>query len=122
MSASTRHAPCAAFAFELDSAVVETNIARVLARIAGRRLTAGEAQRAADAALPSGRSWEWNQCLMDLGAVLCRPASPSCDSCPLLDGCAWHGRERVDPAVGSAGVSARQARFTAATVKPAASC
>ena len=99
-----------AFAFELDSAVVETNIARVLARFAGRRLSAGEAQRDADAALPTGRSWEWNQCLMDLGAALCRPASPSCDSCPLAGGCAWRG-EGVDPAVGSAGVSSRQARF-----------
>ena len=99
-----------AFAFELDSAVVETNIARVLARVAGHRLTAGEAQRAADAALPTGRSWEWNQCLMDLGAALCRPVSPSCDSCPLSDGCAWRGNG-TDPAVGSAGVSSRQARF-----------
>lgn len=98
------------FAFELDSAVVETNIARVLARVTGQRLTAGEAQRAADDALPGGRSWEWNQCLMDLGAVLCRPASPHCDCCPLADGCAWHG-DGVDPAVGSAGVSIRQARF-----------
>ena len=99
-----------AFAFELDSAVVETNIARVLARLAGHRLTAKQAQAAADAALPSGESWAWNQCLMDLGAVLCRPTSPQCESCPLRNECAWRGRGD-DPAVGSAGVSTRQARF-----------
>jgi A/G-specific adenine glycosylase len=99
-----------AFAFDADSAVVETNIARVLARVAGRRLTAGEAQAVADAALPRGRSWEWNQCLMDLGAVLCRPSSPHCECCPLAAGCAWHGIG-VDPAPGSAGVSVRQAPF-----------
>jgi A/G-specific adenine glycosylase len=99
-----------AFAFEADAAVVDTNIARVLARVAGHRLTAKQAQAAADAALPSGESWAWNQCLMDVGAALCRPASPKCDQCPLGTSCAWRGRGD-DPAVGSAGVSTRQARF-----------
>ena len=45
----------AAFAFELDHGVVDTNTARVLARWAGRSLTAEEAQAAADAAVPAGR-------------------------------------------------------------------
>ena len=99
-----------AFAFELDAAVVDTNIARVYARVNGRRLTAREVQAAADASLPRGDSWAWNQCVMDLGATLCRPASPGCGECPLRDGCAWHG-EGPDPAVGSAGVSRTQAPF-----------
>jgi A/G-specific adenine glycosylase len=98
-----------AFAFERDVAVVDTNIARVLARVEGRRLTAREAQAAADAALVPGRSWAWNQCLMDLGAVLCRPR-PRCAECPLVQSCAWRG-DGPDPAVGSAGVSVRQAPF-----------
>jgi A/G-specific adenine glycosylase len=99
-----------AFAFEADAAVVDTNIARVLARVAGHRLTAKQAQDAADAALVPGESWAWNQCLMDLGAVLCRPTSPQCGQCPLRSGCAWRG-SGVDPAVGSAGVSKAQSRF-----------
>ena len=99
-----------AFAFEADAAVVDTNIARVLARIAGSRLTPKQAQAAADAALPRGESWAWNQCLMDLGAVLCRPTTPQCDACPVQSCCAWRGRG-IDPAIGSAGVSGRQARF-----------
>jgi len=99
-----------AFAFEADVAVVDTNIARVLARLAGHRLTAKQAQAAADAALPAGDSWSWNQCLMDLGAVLCRPVSPQCGVCPLQVTCAWRGLGD-DPAYGSAGVSTRQARF-----------
>ena len=99
-----------AFAFEADVAVVDTNIARVLARLAGHRLTAKQAQAAADAALAVGDSWSWNQCLMDLGAVLCRPAAPQCAVCPLHDQCAWRGLGD-DPACGSAGVSTRQARF-----------
>jgi A/G-specific adenine glycosylase len=99
-----------AFAFEADVAVVDTNIARVLARVAGRRLTAREAQAAADAAVPHGESWAWNQCLMDVGALLCRPASPQCGACPLSSQCVWRG-SGDDPAIGSAGVSTTQARF-----------
>ncbi len=101
------------FAFESDVGVVDTNIARVLARYAGRPLTGREAQEYADAWVPSGRSWEWNQTLMDVGAMLCRPTHPGCEDCPLAPTCAWNatGGSQPDPAVGSAGVSTRQARF-----------
>jgi A/G-specific adenine glycosylase len=100
-----------AFAFEADAAVVDTNIARVLARVEGRTLTAKEAQAAADTMLPPGDAWAWNQSLMDLGAMLCRPRSPACDECPLAVRCAWWGSGEPDPAVGSAGVSTRQSPF-----------
>jgi A/G-specific adenine glycosylase len=101
-----------AFAFEREVAVVDTNIARVLARSGGVRLTGKQAQAAADALVPGGEGWLWNQVFMDLGATVCRPA-PRCDSCPLADTCAWllAGRPDPDPATGSAGVSTRQARF-----------
>jgi len=98
-----------AFAFESDVAVVDTNIARVVARVGGYALTAKQVQSAADQAQPQGMSWEWNQCLMELGAVLCRP-TPNCAECPLVAVCAWHG-VGLDPAVGSAGVSRPQLRF-----------
>jgi A/G-specific adenine glycosylase len=100
-----------AFAFELDAAVVETNVARVYARVTGERLTPARVQALADAHCPSGDAWAWNQCLMDLGAVLCRPAEPRCDECPVSARCDWHGTGGPDPAIGSAGVSVRQARF-----------
>lgn len=101
-----------AFAYERDVAVVDTNIARILARTAGERLTPKRAQQRADAAVPVGDGWAWNQVIMDLGAALCRP-TPSCTECPLASGCAWHraGHPDPDPAVGSAGVSGKQARF-----------
>ena len=101
-----------AFAFEHDVAVVDTNIARILARTAGERLAPKRAQARADEAVPSGQGWAWNQVLMDLGAVLCRP-TPRCEDCPLARTCAWNraGRPSPDPAIGSAGVSGKQARF-----------
>lgn len=100
-----------AFAFELDAAVVDTNIARVYARVAGERLTPKRVQAMADDACPSGDAWAWNQCLMDLGAVLCRPTNPACDECPVRAMCTWSGGAGPDPAVGSSGVSGKQARF-----------
>ena len=36
---------------------------------------------AADAWVPVGRPGDWNQALMDLGRVVCRPR-PRCDDCP----------------------------------------
>jgi A/G-specific adenine glycosylase len=97
------------FAFEHDDGVVETNIARLLARTAGGRLTASRAQSVADSLVPAGEGWAWNQVLMDLGATVCRP-QPQCGACPISQGCAWHrsGRPDPDPAVGSAGVSSSQ--------------
>jgi len=101
-----------AFAFERDVAVVDTNIARVLARAAGERLTAKRAQAAADELVPRGDGWLWNQVLMDLGATTCRPV-PRCERCPIAPVCTWRraGRPSPDPAVGSAGVSTAQAPF-----------
>lgn len=100
-----------AFAFELDAAVVDTNIARVYARVAGERLTPKRVQAMADEACPSGDAWAWNQCLIDLGAVLCRPTNPACGECPLRPMCAWAGGDELDPAIGSSGVSGKQGRF-----------
>jgi A/G-specific adenine glycosylase len=101
-----------AFAFEVDVAVVDTNIARVYARVTGQRLTPKRVRSLADEACPSGDAWVWNQCLMDLGAVLCRPRHPRCDECPVGGRCAWRGSAaHADPAVGSSGVSTTQARF-----------
>lgn len=100
-----------AFAYEADVGVVDTNIGRVYARLVGRPLKSAEVQSIADAGVPPGHGWVWNQCLMELGALVCRPV-PDCAACPLSGECAWRGDAgRPDPAVGSAGVSTRQARF-----------
>ncbi len=101
------------FAFEADDAVLDTNVARILARTGGATLARADAQAAADAAVPPGRGWAWNQALLDIGAGFCRSRTPDCGPCPLRAGCAWHarGRSEPDPAVGSAGVSGGQSRF-----------
>jgi A/G-specific adenine glycosylase len=102
-----------AFAFERDVGVVDTNAARVLARVAGHSLGRAEVQARADQAVPPGRGWAWNQAVLDLGATVCTSRSPSCGSCPLVGACAWYatGCPEPDPARGSAGVSTGQSRF-----------
>jgi A/G-specific adenine glycosylase len=102
-----------AFAFEADHGVVDTNTARVLARWEGRRLGAREAQASADAAVPAGRAWAWNQAMLDLGATVCVRRVPRCGACPVADVCGWAvaGHPDPDPADGSAGVSGGQSRF-----------
>ncbi len=102
-----------AFAHERDVGVLDTNAARVLARLAGRRLAAIEAQAAADQAVPAGHGWAWNQALLDLGATVCTKRIARCDDCPLAPSCVWHltGHPDPDPAEGSAGTSGRQSKF-----------
>lgn len=107
-----------AFAFGIDTGVVDTNVGRILARWQGRRLSPREAQRIADELVPAGESWAWNQAMMDLGAQVCTKRDPSCGRCPAQRWCAWgsvvldsESSGQPDPADRSAGVSARQAPF-----------
>jgi A/G-specific adenine glycosylase len=99
-----------AFAFERDVAVVDTNVARVVARVGGRTLRSREVQEHADTLVPDGRGWEWNQAMLDFGALSCTKRAPRCGSCGARAICAWKG-EGPDPAVGSAGVGRGQSRF-----------
>ena len=88
------------FAFERPEAVVDVNTRRVLCRaVAGRSLPASDAQRLADALVPPGQAWHWNQALMELGAVFCTAGAPSCAPCPLRRSCAWRAAPgTADPA------------------------
>lgn len=99
-----------AFAYEDDVGVVDTNVGRVLARWQGHRLSAVEAQATADAAVPDGSGWAWNQALLDLAAQVCTRRTPRCDQCPVRSICRWQG-QGTDPADGSARVSGGQSRF-----------
>jgi A/G-specific adenine glycosylase len=101
------------FACETDDGVVDTNVARILARHQGRRLRRRQAQELADSLVPAGDGWRWNQALLDIGAGTCRARQPDCERCPLLATCRWGGggRPPPDPAVTSAGVSGPQSPF-----------
>ena len=99
-----------AFAFDDDAAVVDTNVARVIARVEGRVLKARETQDLADELLPHGFARDWNQVIMDFGATVCNARTPECASCPIRVHCAWKGKGD-DPARATAFTSRPQARF-----------
>ena len=82
-----------AFAFEADVGVLDVNASRVLSRVTGAPVD----QPTADALVPRGHGWAWNQAVLDLGATTCTPV-PACAACPLADGsCVWGRTGRPDP-------------------------
>jgi A/G-specific adenine glycosylase len=101
----------ASFAFGAPTAVLDTNVGRVLARaVANRPLRPQEAQQLADAVVPPRESARFNQALLDLGAQFCT-RQPQCEYCPVSKACRWHREAGEDPAPQSAGVSKPQSRF-----------
>ena len=60
----------ASFAFNVQVPVVDTNVRRVLSSLAGRDLSERETWELAERVLPAGRAADWNQALMDYGALV----------------------------------------------------
>lgn len=86
-------AAIASFAYNLPYAVVDGNVYRVLSRYFGIDTpidsTDGKKQfsELAGQLLDKKNSAAYNQAIMDLGATVCKPAAPACDTCPLCDKC-----------------------------------
>jgi A/G-specific adenine glycosylase len=84
----------ACFAFERDVPFIDTNMRRVLHRVfLGPELPAPLAndreiiQLAAET-LPAGHGWDWNQALIEFGALHCTARKPLCVVCPVQQSCA----------------------------------
>jgi A/G-specific adenine glycosylase len=84
----------ACFAFEMDTAFVDTNGRRVLHRlffgsdVPEPFATESELRRLAQMLVPRGRGWKWGQSVIEFGAIHCTARNPLCESCPLIDRCA----------------------------------
>ncbi len=84
----------AAFAFERDVAFIDTNMRRVLHRVAfgpdgpDQLRHDREVIPVARQLVPEGRGWEWNQALIEFGALQCTARKPACLVCPLQSDCA----------------------------------
>jgi A/G-specific adenine glycosylase len=83
----------ASIAYGERAALVDGNVARVFARVfnigANVKLPATQQRlwALAEALLPGRGCGEFNQALMELGALLCLPANPRCEICPLQRVC-----------------------------------
>ena len=89
-------AAVASFAFGQRHAVLDTNVRRVLGRVAdGRELPPPSPsvaeRRLAESLLPEtpAVAARWSVAVMELGALVCTAARPGCPRCPVADQCAW---------------------------------
>lgn len=88
-------------AYDLPHAVVDGNVYRVLSRLLGisTPIDSTEGKREfttlANALLDKRHPGEFNQAIMDFGALQCTPANPSCESCPLSERCVAKMEGRV---------------------------
>lgn len=86
-------AAISSFAFNMPYAVVDGNVYRVLARVfginkpvdttEGKKYFASIAEELLDKKQPGA----YNQAIMDLGAVVCKPVSPVCSECVFRKSC-----------------------------------
>jgi len=80
-------------AFGKPYPVVDGNVARVFSRFFGLRGRIKDPAflkkiwARAERLVPAQAPGDWNQALMELGATVCTPDSPSCGICPLAKNC-----------------------------------
>ncbi len=90
------------FAFNIPKAVVDGNVFRVLARYFGisTPIDNNEGKKEfttlADSLLDKKQPGIYNQALMDLGAVICKPQLPLCNGCLLKKNCVAFISDKVN--------------------------
>jgi A/G-specific adenine glycosylase len=84
-------AAVASIAFDEPVAVVDGNVERVLQRVGGPALGGEGLWQAAEILLDRANPGDFNQAMMELGAIICLPAQPECRACPVRSLCATRG-------------------------------
>lgn len=89
------------FAYNMPYAVVDGNVYRVLSRYFGidTPIDSGEGKKTftalAEEMLDRARPADYNQAIMDFGAIQCTPQAPDCMFCPLSETCLALSRRLV---------------------------
>jgi len=95
-------AAIASFAFNLPYAVVDGNVARVMARVFGITAAIDTAKgksvinEMATALLDKKCPGAYNQAIMDFGAVICKPKQPLCHACVMQKECIAFNKNLVN--------------------------
>ncbi len=80
-------------AYNQSVALLDANVSRLFARLLDLSLPIKQAQAGkilqimAEALLPPGQARQFNQALMEFGALICKPQAPQCHTCPLSKYC-----------------------------------
>ena len=110
-------AAIASFAFGEPTGVVDGNVLRVLARAFGIADCVDEGwvkkdfQLRANRIIDPARPADFNQALMDFGALVCKPAQPDCPQCPMASDCLALARGKVADLPVKKAKKPRQKRF-----------
>lgn len=92
----------ASFCYNEPSAVVDGNVYRVLSRYFGIDTPINSSQgnkefkALASSLIDKEHPAEYNQAIMEFGALQCKPKNPLCDSCPLNTSCVALQKNMVD--------------------------
>jgi A/G-specific adenine glycosylase len=87
----------ASLAFNQPVAALDGNVKRVLGRLFPehcdfrRASTKKGVEEFLEGWIPTSRASDFNQALMDLGAMVCIPSKPRCSACPVLKFCSTKG-------------------------------
>lgn len=91
----------ASIAFNERVPVVDGNVIRVLTRLFALKGDPKKAPlkeklwRLAASLVPQERPGDFNQALMELGAMVCSPKQPNCGACPLKKSCKAHQQDKI---------------------------
>ncbi|MFC2137528.1 A/G-specific adenine glycosylase [Bacteroidota bacterium] len=94
-------AAIASISFNKSHAVLDGNVYRVLARIFGVKNNINtstgknEFKKLANELISKKNPAEYNQAIMEFGAVQCIPKNPLCINCPLLNSCYAHNNNLI---------------------------
>ncbi|HWP00190.1 MAG TPA: A/G-specific adenine glycosylase [Methylococcus sp.] len=86
--------------YGIAAPILDGNVKRVLSRFWGIEGWPGDSRiekelwRLSEWLTPAARCAQYNQALMDLGALICLPKSPRCECCPLADSCLARAQNR----------------------------
>lgn len=89
-------------AFGKKYAVVDGNVIRVVTRYLGIEddIRSSQVKNAVqdfvDGTIPSDHPGDFNQSIMELGAMVCKPVAPDCDKCPLSTQCVAYNSAKTD--------------------------
>jgi A/G-specific adenine glycosylase len=95
---NTAHA-VASFAFNVPVPVMEANVKRVICRIfAIKQPTDAELWARADQLMDKKHPFDYNQAMMDIGAMVCTKRAPDCPHCPANSICKGQAAPEKYPA------------------------
>lgn len=117
------------FAYDLPYAVLDGNVFRVLSRVfdiddpidssIGKKIF----RELSQSLLPKNNSAEYNQAIMEFGAIQCKPKNPDCQTCVLNNNCLSYSKGVIDQRpVKSKKVKTRDRHFNYLILRNKESC